>query len=277
MKIKSLARIQDSEIGRILATFKREMWALAVFSAVINVLMLSPTLYMLQVFDRVMISRSELTLAALSAFVVFFYAVQAFCEWTRSKLIIGSGLRLDAALSDPVFRATFKEQLARPGGAPSQAFSDMTVIRQWLIGPGVFAFFDLPWSPIYLAAMFMLHPFLGVLTIVFMAVLAAFAWWTTVATRELGEKAEEEDRELNQFIHSKLRNADVIEAHGMVPNLLKRWWQRQVETLSVQAKAQDQEERFSVSSEKSMIVDLVCDLGQVTSKQKLAGSAASLV
>lgn len=254
MPISKFSKFRNSPIGQALGGFRREMWVIGIFSAVINLLMLSPTLYMLQVFDRVMISRSELTLLALTGFVMFFYAVQAFCEWMRSRMIIGSGLRLDAVLSEGVFRATFHEQLRRPGGAPSQPFADMTVIRQWLTGAGVFAFFDLPWSPIYLGAMFMLHPWLGWLTILFMAVLAAFAWWNTRGTRELGEQAEEEERELNLFIHTKLRNADVIEAHGMVPHLLKRWWKRQVETLQIQSNAQDIEERFSVSSKELRVL-----------------------
>jgi len=118
----------------------------------------------------------------------------------------------------------------------------------------VFAFFDLPWSPIYLAVMFMLHPLLGWLTIGFMLVLAAFAWWTTAATRELNDQAEEEERELNTFIHTKLRNAEVIEAHGMVPNLQRRWWKRQVEVLKVQAHSVELEERFTVSSKELRVL-----------------------
>ena len=237
-----------NRILAVLATFRRELIIIGVLSALINLLMLTPTLYMLQVFDRVMISQSQITLFVLTAVVLFLYAVQGLCEWLRSRLIIGSGIRLDAVLNEPVFRATFRDQLRHSGRAPVQAFADLTVIRQWLTSQGVFAFFDLPWAPIYLAVMFMLHPLLGVLTIVFMAILAAFAWWTTVATREANDQAEEEERELNAFIHTKLRNAEVVEAHGMVPNLLRRWWRRQVDTLARQARSHALEERFSVSS-----------------------------
>jgi len=241
-------------LTRFIWQFKRELWAIGIFSAVVNLLMLSPTLYMLQVLDRVMSSRSEITLLVLSVIVVFLFAVQGLCEMVRTRLIIGSGVRLDALLSGPVFRATFTDQLRRSGRAPVQAFSDMMVVRQWLTGQAVFAFFDLPWSPIYLAAMFMLHPMLGWLTIVFMVVLALFAWWTTVATRDPNEAAEDEERELNVFIHTKLRNAEAIEAHGMVPNLLKRWWQRQVVTLSLQAKAHGVDEAFVVSGKEIRVL-----------------------
>jgi ATP-binding cassette subfamily C exporter for protease/lipase len=246
----SLSRATGSQLLGVLGRFRRELWAMAVFSAVINLLMLSPTLYMLQVFDRVLISRSELTLYTLTGFVLFFFVVQAFSEWMRSRLIISTGLRLDAELGDPVFHAVFTERLRNAGGSPVQAFADLNVIRRWLTSQGVFAFFDLPWSPIYLGVMFMLHPLLGVLTIVFMVLLAAFAWWTTVATRELSDVAEEEERELNTFVHTKLRNAEVIEAHGMVPNLQNRWWRHQVDVLATEARALELEERFSVSSKE---------------------------
>jgi len=234
--------------------FRRELIAIGTFSAVINLLMLSPTLYMLQVFDRVMLSRSELTLLFLTLFVLFFYLVQSLCEWMRSKLVIGSGLKLDAAMSVPIFRATFIDQLSGLGRAPVQAFADMTVIRQWLTGQHVFAFFDLPWSPIYLAVMFMLHPWLGWLTVLFMAILGGFAWWTNRATRNLSEVAEEEEREMNDFIHTRLRNAEVIEAHGMVPNLLQRWWTRQMQILGIQSATLDTEFRFSVSSKELRVL-----------------------
>jgi len=251
---QTLRTSQQGYISRVLASFRRELIAMAVFSAVINLLMLSPTLYMLQVFDRVFASRSELTLYALTGFVLFFFVVQAYCEWVRSRMIIGLGLKLDAELGDPVFKATFADRLRNASGSPVQAFADLNVIRRWLTGQGVFAFFDLPWSPIYLAVMFMLHPLLGWLTIGFMLVLAAFAWWTTAATRELNDQAEEEERELNTFIHTKLRNAEVIEAHGMVPNLQRRWWKRQVEVLKVQAHSVELEERFTVSSKELRVL-----------------------
>ncbi|MFM8865362.1 MAG: type I secretion system permease/ATPase [Limnohabitans sp.] len=244
------ASFRDSTIAQVLLQFRREIGVITLFSAVINVLMLSPTLYMLQVFDRVMISRSEITLLVLTLMVVFFYAVQSFSEIIRSRLIIGSGLRLDAALSEPVFRATFANQLRHGGRAPAQGFADLMTIRQWLTGHVVFAFFDLPWAPVYLVVMFMLHPMLGWLTILFMLILAAFAWWTSTATSELTEAAQQEGEELATFVHTKLRNAEVIEAHGMSPNFQARWWKRQAQTLGLQTHANDIEERFSVTSKE---------------------------
>jgi ATP-binding cassette subfamily C exporter for protease/lipase len=126
----------------------------------------------------------------------------------------------------------------------------MTILRQWLTGQGALAYFDLPWSPIYLAVMFMLHPFLGVMALVFMAVLAAFAWWTTAATAATGEAVEEREQELDAFVHGKLRNAEVIEAHGMVPGLLSRWSAYQSKCVALHVSAHSLEERFTVTSKE---------------------------
>jgi ATP-binding cassette subfamily C exporter for protease/lipase len=205
---------------------------------------------MLQVFDRVMISRSELTLLVLTLIVLFFYGVQAFSEWYRSRLTVALGLRLDRALNDPVFKATFRDQLQSSGRSPIQAFSDLTVVRQWLTGQGVYAFFDLPWAPLYLAVMYLLHPALGWLTVLFMAILAGVAWWTDRATSSYDDDSQDEERELNSFIHTKLRNAEVIEVHGMVPPFLAKWEQRQHAMLSAQTEAHDVNQRFNVGSKE---------------------------
>ncbi len=250
-----------SHLAELLSRFKRELITIGLFSAVINILMLSPTLYMLQVFDRVMISQSEITLIVLTALVLFFYCVQAFCEWMRSRLMIGVGLHLDAALSAAVFHGTFRDQLRMSGRAPIQSFSDMTTIRQWLTGNGAFAFFDLPWSPIYLGVMFMLHPMLGWLTILFMLILLGFAWWTSVATQASNEASEDEEKALNVFIHSKLQNAEVIEAHGMVPNFMKHWWQQQISTLQTQTNGKSKANAFTVSSKELRVLMQSLSLG----------------
>jgi ATP-binding cassette subfamily C exporter for protease/lipase len=238
------------QVRGFLATYRVELVAIALFSAVINVLMLSPTLYMLQVFDRVMLSRSELTLLVLTLIVLFFYGVQAYSEWYRFRIVNAVGIRLDQSLNDPLFQATLRERFRTLGMSPVQAFADLAIMRNWITSQGVFSFFDLPWSPIYLAVMFFLHPTLGWLTIAFMAILGGVAWWTSVGTAAVGEESEDEERELNEFIHAKLRNAEVIEAHGMVPNLMRRWWDRQVGTLSLQSKAHDIDHRFSSMSKE---------------------------
>ena len=152
------------ELSRTLWSFRYEFMIVGVFSMVANLLMLTPTIYMLQVFDRVMLSQSMGTLTAVSLITLFFFGVLAFAEWSRSKLLVSSGVRLDGLLSKRLFHASYEAYLNPAVTNPSRSFNDLTELRQFLTGNGIFAFFDAPWAPIYIAVLFMLHPWLGVMT-----------------------------------------------------------------------------------------------------------------
>ena len=101
-----------SELGRALYAFRREFFIVGLFSMVVNLLMLAPTLYMLQVYDRVLVSRSEVTLVFVSLITLFLFAVMAFAEWSRSRLLVRTGVRLDAVLGTRVFNASFEANLS---------------------------------------------------------------------------------------------------------------------------------------------------------------------
>lgn len=135
-----------SELTRTLWNFRREFLTVGVFSLVSNLLMLTPTLYMLQVYDRVMVSNSELTLLAVSLITLFLFAVMAFSDWVRSRLLVRTGVKLDEQLSTRVFNASFEAYLSQSKHNPSRAFGDLVQIRQFLTGNGIFAFFDAPWT-----------------------------------------------------------------------------------------------------------------------------------
>ncbi len=237
-----------SELTATLWTFRREFMVAGLFSLVVNLLLLSPTLYMLQVYDRVLASRSELTLLAVSLLTLFLFAVMAFAEWSRSRLLVRAGVRLDAALGTRVFNATFEANLSQSGAPVQRAFSDLTEIRQFLTGSGIFAFFDAPWTPIYIAVLFFLHPLLGWLAIVFALIQAALAWLghrRTIAPSEATAKAQSE---VNQFLQHKLRNAEVVEAMGMLGGLRQRWQQRHAAYMALHGAAQGLTHRITAIS-----------------------------
>ena len=234
----------------LLRQFRGQLLLLVVVSAVINVLMLAPTIYMLQIFDRVMISKSEITLLVISLIVIGFYAVQGFGEYLRNRITSAVSIRIDQVLSPPIVAALMTDKLSASRRNPLQAFSDLASLRQWLTGSGLHGFLDGPWTPIYLAVMFMLHPLLGWLAISFLVFLALLTWFSSRLSRDLSDASIEEERELNAFIHSKLRNAEVLEAHGMVPQLKRRWWKRQVQFLITQARAEDIEERMTATTKQ---------------------------
>lgn len=240
-----------SELLRFLIKqFRKEIVWLLLISAVVNLLMLLPTIYMLQIFDRVMVSKSEVTLLVVSLIVVSLYGVQAVAEWIRARLTNAISIRMDQALATPVFEALFQHQLKGSLRNPLQAFSDLGAIRQWMTGPGLNGFLDGPWTPFYLAVMFMLHPVLGWLAIACLLFIIGLTILSTRLSRNLSDATVEEERDLNTFVHTKLRNAEVVEAHGMVQALRRRWWAKQVGFLANQARAEDVEERMTATTKQ---------------------------
>jgi len=237
-----------SALTRILWSFRSEFLIVGAFSMLANVLMLSPTLYMLQVYDRVLTSQSELTLVVMSLLTLLLFVVMGFAEWMRSRVLIGAGVRLDDALSTQVFNASFEAHLSQAGTSPSRAFGDLIQIRQFLTGNGIFAFFDAPWTPIYMAVLFLLHPLLGALGILFAVFQAALAWFGHRRTLAPAEAATQAGADATQFLQGKLRNAEVLESMGMLQNLQTRWSLRHQNHLDKSSAAQQLTHRITAMS-----------------------------
>ena len=239
---------QRSELRAALWAFRREFLVVGVFSMVANVLMLAPTLYMLQVFDRVMVSRSELTLLVVSLITLFLFLVMAFAEWMRSRVLVRAGVRLDEALRTRVFNASFDARLLDGDSNPGRALNDLINVRQFLTGNGILAFFDTPWAPIYLAVLFMLHPFLGYVAIAFACLQGLMVWFGHRLAVEPAEVAAQASRDAQNYLHGKLRNAEVLAPMGMVHNLYPHWARRHVQALALQGRAQGLTHRITASS-----------------------------
>ncbi|MEY3572523.1 MAG: hypothetical protein RJA77_438 [Pseudomonadota bacterium] len=245
-----MSTVHLANLRALLGQFKKEFWVAAGVSAVVNLLMLTPMLYMLQVFDRVMLSKSEITLLVVSLITVYFYVIQAVAEWLRSKLLMAAGIRLDKALSMPIFTALFKDKVSHGKHNPIQVMSDLQTIRQWLTGSGLHAFLDAPWMPFFVAVMFFLHPVLGWFSIAGILSLLLLAYITARYTGHLGDATQEEEKELNQFLYAKMRNAEVLEVQGMVSNFRRRWWRQQIGFLKTQSEQQEVEERFTATAKQ---------------------------
>jgi ABC-type protease/lipase transport system fused ATPase/permease subunit len=163
---------------------RRTFVSLACFSGVINLLMLTPAVYMLQVYDRALVSSNVTTLLMLTLLVVGLYVLMGLLEMVRSTVLIRVGNRLDMMLNKRVFTAAFERNLNRAGGNPAQALQDMAQVRQFLTGNGLFAFFDSPWTPIYLLVIYLVHPLLGLITLIGSLLLICLAYLTEVSTRK---------------------------------------------------------------------------------------------
>ena len=239
------------ELLNTIFAFRTEFILVGVLSALANLLMLTPTIYMLQVYDRVMVSQNELTLIAVSLIALVLFGVIAVAEWARSKILVSTGVRLDDRLGTRVFNASFESHLKglqTTVTGPSRAFSDLLQVRQFLTGNGIFAFFDLPWVPIYIAVCFMLHPLLGWLSILFAGIQLALAWFSHRLTSAPAEAAQLAQTEVTHYMQGKLRNTEVLESMGMIANLRAQWAKRHQHSLDQGSVAADLAHRLSAIS-----------------------------
>lgn len=188
--------------------------AVAAFTAVVNVLTLTGSLYMLQVYDRVLPSHSLPTLVALSALVVVLYVVLGVFDWLRHRLLSRIGVALDRALCGPVFSAVIRPA-ARGGAARPQLAKDLDTVRGFLSSLGPTAVFDLPWMPLYGGLCFLLHPYLGYTLLAGAVVIVIIAVLTEVLTRRSGGEATGIAAERAAMLEASRRNAEVIVALGM--------------------------------------------------------------
>ncbi|MBL0720278.1 type I secretion system permease/ATPase [Piscinibacter sp. Jin2] len=226
-------------LGRMLWAFRKEFLLAGLFSMVANLLMLTPTLYMLQVFDRVYISQSELTLLVVTVIMVMLVGWMAAAEWLRSRLLVRVGVQLDTALAERVYRASFRAELTQSGHQANQALGDLTQLRQFLTGNGAIAFFDAPWTPVYIVVSWLLHPTLGLLALVFVIHLLLLALLNQLLTRRAAQQAGQAEVAANAYLLGKLRNSELIATLGMLGDLRRRWLQRHRAAQAAQARAQD--------------------------------------
>lgn len=237
-----------TELAEVLYSFRKTFYTAGLFSMFINLIGLVPSIYMLQVYDRVLQSRSITTLVMLTVILLGFYAMLGMLELARSKLLIRVGAQMDMKLNDRVFAASFEKNLKRAGGNAGQAMSDLTNVRQFLTGNGLFAFFDAPWAPIYLIVIFVFSPWIGLFAVFAAALLFSLAWTTEKATRKPLAEASAVAASANNFATNNLRNAEVIEAMGMLDNLKRRWLERQLKFLALQNEASDKAATISATT-----------------------------
>ncbi len=227
-----------SELSQALAGFRPSLLALALFSLCINLLLLAPAIYMLQVYDRVITSGSLPTLLMLTVVLLFLFLTIGALEWVRAQILLRLGLRLELALDDRVFDVAFREALYSGGReAQGQALADLSGLRQYLAGPGPVALFDVPWLPVYLLVMYLLHPLFGLVGLLSAAVLMGLALLNARVSRQPMEELSDATAESNAFVARNLRNAEVVESMGMLADIRRHWQQRHFRLLGSHARA----------------------------------------
>ncbi|KRA71783.1 ABC transporter ATP-binding protein [Caulobacter sp. Root656] len=211
------------------------LMAAAVFSALINILLLAPTIYMMQVYDRVVPTEGRLTLLYLTLVVAFALGTQTALESVRSRLLTLAGLRLDRLLAGGILQ---KLMSAMAPGASAQGMREFDIVRQALSGPVAVAAFDIPWTPIYVLVAFMIHPALGVMTIAGGALLVVLAVFNERATRARAREAFVAQSQAYASQEAAAANGEVVRALGMRGALRERQLADRRAGLDLSAKAQ---------------------------------------
>ena len=230
----------ENSLQAALKACKGSFISVGVFSFFVNALMLVPTFYMLQVYGRVVTSGSLSTLAMLTIIMTILVVTMGSLEWIRSRIMVRVSTKLDVLLSRDVYRASFKRALESGGmDASAQPLNDLTGLRQFMTGNGLFAFFDAPWLPIYVAVMFMFHPWYGWVAIASAIILLILAYFNEKGTGKALGEANKENIAATLQTTKNLRNAEVIESMGMLSTLIQRWSRRQKKVLVLQSYASD--------------------------------------
>ncbi|MEE7493522.1 type I secretion system permease/ATPase [Methylobacterium oryzae] len=209
------------------------------FGLFINLLLFVSPLYMLQIYDRVIPSRNETTLAGITLIAAFGLAVYAILEMLRARLLVRGGVVFDQKIATPIFDAAHRGTLIRPGAQHDTALRDVDVLREFLTGSGMLAFCDLPWIPIFLLACFVLHPWFGWMALVGGGTILGLTLLNEIATRRTLDAASQASREAGQDAAAAFRNGEVLQAMGMVASMRGRWERRHDDVLLLQARASD--------------------------------------
>ncbi|WP_206615499.1 type I secretion system permease/ATPase [Solirhodobacter olei] len=256
--------------------------AAALFSAAVNLLMLTGPVYMLQVYDRVLTSRSEATLAALSLLMGCLYLFMAVLDHARARVMARVGARLQALLDARVLHAMLVHQLAAPGDPAAQsATRDIEALQRFLASPLPIALFDIPWSPVFAAAIFVFHPWLGWLALAGAAALIGIAGLnqllTFAAAGRAGAAALTAERQAAEI----RAEAGAIRGLGMEAAAAGRWLRSRRAALSAQVALSDRMAGFAALSRGARLFlqsamlglgALVVLRGQMSGGAMIAGS-----
>ena len=212
------------ELSSALMRFKSVIVSLAVFSCLVNILSLTGSLFMMQIYDRVLSSRSIPTLISLAIITILLYLIQGILDFSRSRIMSRMASFIDETFSPQLFRCIMQIPLrSRKQGDELLPIRDLDTIRNFLASPGPLAFFDLPWMPVYLTFIFLLHPWLGILSISGMVILIFLTVLTGLLSKKPARDVQKQSSLRISLSTMGSRNAEVLQAMGMASPLLKRW------------------------------------------------------
>jgi len=269
-----------SELRRAMATlrpyFVRATW----FSVCACLLILAPSGYMLEVYDRVVNSRSHMTLAMLTVLVLGAYVLMEVLEWARAEILHEGSVKLDNQLRNRVFGAIFEANLKRMPGGSLQPLNDFRVVREFLYSPPLLALMEAPVSLVFLALVFAVSPLLGWSAVVGAVAQVFIGWLNEKNTQPPLVAANRSAIAAQQYADGSLRNAQVIESMGMLRDIHRRWIGKQREFLGLQATASDRAGGYQAATKFLQVTmgSLLLGLGAwLLLKNQLNGGAGMMI
>lgn len=239
---------QPSELRQAIFSLRPYFVRSAWFSLICSLLVLAPSGYMLEVYDRVVNSRNHTTLVMLTLLVLGAYMVMELLEWARSEVMRAASVELDRRMSGRIFSAIFEANLRRLPGGTQQPLHDFRLVRDFLYSPVLLALLESPISLVMMVLLFLISPVLGWSALVFAVVQTFVAWLNERSTKPPLMQANRAAIEAQQYADNTLRNAEVIESMGMLRDTHRRWLGKQRDFLDLQALASERAGGFQAVS-----------------------------
>ena len=271
---------QPSELREAIASLRPYFVRAGWFSLVCSLLVLAPSGYMLEVYDRVVNSRSHTTLVMLTLLVLGAYVVMEVLEWARSEVMRAASVELDGKLSGRVFEAIFEASLRRLPGGTQQPLNDFRQVRDFLFSPVLLALLEAPVSLVMMVLLFLISPVLGWSALAFAVLQTLVAWFNERSTKPPLMQANRAAIEAQQYADNTLRNAEVIESMGMLRDTHRRWLAKQQEFLGQQALASERAGGFQAIAKllQNTLSSLLLGLGcWLLLHDKLNGGAGMMI
>lgn len=236
---KGGSKVPQNPLSAAFGNFRPALITVMIFSVFCNLLLFVGPVYMLQIYDRVLSSRSEGTLLALTVISVFLLLTYSGLDALRSRILVRAGYKFDDDLNAPLFRTALGTALAQRSTAPASTLRDMDNVREFWTGSGVITLCDAPFAPLFVAICFLFHPYLGVVALIGAILLFMLALANEFATREPLLEAGRKSSEAAHYATSSMNNVEVIHALGMHRAIHECWVDRHSEALKFQANASD--------------------------------------
>lgn len=252
-----------SELQEAMASLRPYFVRAGWFSLFSSLLVLSPSYYMLEVYDRVVNSRSYTTLAMLTLLILGAYLLMEVLEWARSEVMRTASVELDNKLSGRIFKAIFEANLKRLPGGTQQPLNDLRQVRDFLYSPALLAVMESPIALAMMVLLFLISPLLGWSALIFGVLQTAVAWFNERSTKPPLMQANRSAMAAQQYADGTLRNAEVIESMGMLRNTHRRWLTKQQDFLKLQALASERAGAFQALSKlvQNTLSSLLLGLG----------------